>query len=156
VAAFDLFRQARARLILCTGGKGGYGEGTASDAEEARTLLESFGVPEQAILVETNSTTMVEMAGACRKLLESKHVRRLFLVGTARHLPLAMAVFGRECFDVELFPVPIGFMYPDKPELHGADVLRSCLPTADHLFKSEQVIREYLQLLYYRIRKGPR
>ena len=147
VAAFDLFRQGRARLLLCTGGKEGSGERAVSDAEETRTLLESFGVPEQAILVETNSTTMVEMAGACRKLLESKHVRRLFLVGTARHLPMTVAVFGRECFDVELFPVPIGFIYPDKPEVDGVGVLRSCVPTADHLFKSEQILREYLQML---------
>jgi uncharacterized SAM-binding protein YcdF (DUF218 family) len=151
-SAFELFRQGKAPLLLCTGGKGESGERTVSEADDMRALMESFGVQHEKILVETNSQTTVECAVSSRPLIESKHIRRLFLVSNALHMPRVMGVFRRQYPSLDLIPAPAAYLYPDQPQGQMGALIEACWPSAEHLFRSEQVLHEYVRLLYCRAR----
>jgi len=150
--AFELFRQGRAPLILCSGGMAEQGGRTTSEAEETRSLLQSLGVPDQVLLVETNGLNMSDSSVRCRPLLEARKVRRALLVTSALQMPRAMEVFRRQYPAMDIVPVPTAYLFPEKQKLAVADILMGCVPTAEHLLITEQSLKEYAELLSLRVR----
>jgi uncharacterized SAM-binding protein YcdF (DUF218 family) len=150
--AFELFRTKKGAFILCAGGKAEPGIRETSEAEDMRALLGSFGVPSEAILVETNSLSTFENARNCQPMIEAKGVHRMLLVTSAVHMPRALAVFRRQFPQVEVIPAPTDYMFTDKPNIPPRELLEGFVPSADHLVRMEQTLHEYIGLLYYRWR----
>ena len=115
-------------------------------------MLASFGVAEQAIQVETNSLTIVDAALNSRSVIESKHLRRVLLVTTALQMPRAVGVFRQQYPDLTIIPAPTAYLFPEKAAQSWRAAVERCIPSADHLLMSEQIVREYTELLYCRIR----
>jgi uncharacterized SAM-binding protein YcdF (DUF218 family) len=99
-----LQRNAQLR-ILFTGGEGTlFGTGP-SEAERARLLFDSLGVPRQRVLYESASRTTYENAVFTARLAEVDRGRRWLLVTSAYHMPRSMATFVKAGWNVTAYPV---------------------------------------------------
>jgi len=145
--AFRLYRAGKAPLILVSGGDVPmFGKGIQTESESARSILEEWGVPESAILVETRSKDTEENARFSRELLAPKGIHRVLLVTSASHMPRAFASFRKLGLDV--LPCPTDYLtgWPT------GDLPFQFLPEPDALNDSARALREYIGLLVYRLR----
>lgn len=144
---FRLYRAGKAPLILISSGIVPiYGASTESEAEAARTILEEWGVPESAILVETKSQSTHENAVFSSRMLAARGIHRGLLVTSASHMPRAYGCFRKA--GIEVVPAPADFLTGWAPP--GLPLL--LLPSADALYDSATALHEYLGLLAYRMR----
>ena len=143
----QLFRAAKAPLVLLTGGNVPMFRGhSVSEALAAKDLLQAWGVPGAAILVETESRNTRENATLSSPILAGKGARRLLLVTSAFHMPRAVAIFRRAGMDVT--PVPTDY----QSGWDDGDLPFRVLPDAESMYKSNLALREWLGLSVYRLR----
>lgn len=129
--------------ILVTGGSVFAGD-AAESAVMARSLREDFGVTPRWI--ETRSRNTWENARYSRQLLTRAGIDRVYLVTHAWHMPRAVASF--EAAGFEVLPAPTVFHTRTDAAASGLDYL----PAIDGLGMSATALREYLGLLWYRLR----
>lgn len=144
--ASKLFRAGKAPLILLTGGNLPFSENRVSESSSAKDVLRDWGVPGDAIVIESNSHNTRENAIMSKPVLESRGARRILLVTSAFHMPRAAAIFHQA--GLEFTPVPTDFQTGrEKP-----DPLFLFLPEAQHLVRSQLAAKEWMGLLIYRLR----
>ena len=85
-----LFRQGRADMLVFTGGLGRAG---ITEAEGMRTLAVSAGVPEDHIVIETDSSTTLENAQLTARLMRERGWNTALVVSDRLHLPRAILAF---------------------------------------------------------------
>jgi uncharacterized SAM-binding protein YcdF (DUF218 family) len=92
VYAARLYALGKAPVILISGGHSG---GASSDAESvhAGALLAGWGIPESAILTETESINTYENAVYSKLMLDQHGLKTVLLVTSAMHMPRALATF---------------------------------------------------------------
>jgi len=147
VEAARRFRQGHAGLVVATGGRV-WGEGV-SEAEDMAAVLDILGVPGEALLLETTSRNTLQNASRTWELLEPRGVRRILLVTSALHMPRARMAFAGAGFDV--LPAPTDH-WATQGRGQGGPWMLGLLPDAENLAQSTRAIREYLGILYYRLR----
>ena len=91
-----LYREGTAPLILMSGG----GAGAITEAAVMRDLAREAGVPNAAVLLETESRNTFENAAYTARLLHGIGKRRIVLVSDRAHLPRASRMFRRAGLDV--------------------------------------------------------
>ena len=142
-----LFKSGKAPFVLLTGGTvPGFGEKLMPEADAAKILLEDWGVPSSAILVETQSRNTHENALYSRPILHAKNARRVLLVTSAFHMPRAFAIFRKEGIDV--IAVPTDYL----SGWEHSDVLYSWIPDAEGLYRFSTAAREWIGLTVYKLR----
>lgn len=142
-----LFKAGKAPLVLLTGGTvPGFGEKLVPEAAAAKTLLQAWGVPAAAILVETQSRNTHENATLSRPILVERSAKRVLLVTSAFHMPRALAIFRKAGIDV--IPIPTDYLAGWEPR----DLLYSWIPDAEGLYRSSTAIREWIGLGVYKFR----
>src|SRR5579863_9436561 len=101
--ARGLFNHGMAPLIITVGGGGGdeYSEGAVG-----RDYLMGAGVPENAIIAETESHNTEESARRIAVIAHANGLKRLLIVSDARHLFRIHQIFAAEGFDVRTSPRP--------------------------------------------------
>lgn len=151
--AYELFRQKKAPVILCTGGKARTGVREFSEAEDMRTMLQSFGVPADAILVEPQALDTFQNATMSRPLLEAAGAKRILLVTTAVHMPRSLEVFRRQLPGYEITPAPTDYEFARIRKLAWDDTIKRLIPSGDNLAVSDETVHEYFGQVYYRFRK---
>jgi uncharacterized SAM-binding protein YcdF (DUF218 family) len=143
--ALRLYRAGKASVLVCTGGGG-----TSEDLSEARVmsrLLQEWGVPAEAILLEEQSLNTRENALYSYPILKARGIRHILLVTSAIHMPRAAAVFKKAGFDVS--PAPADF----RTGWGAGDVgFLDCIPEAVCRMRSDRALREWVGLLVYRLR----
>ena len=147
VQAFRLYRAGKAPLILISGGDVPmFGKGAMTESEAARILLEEWGVPDTAIVVESRSKNTVENARFSHDLLAARGIHTVLLVTSAYHMPRAAGVFRKT--GLEVVPVAAdhvtGWPEPDVPF--------RVLPETGALSDSATALKEYIGLFVYRLR----
>jgi uncharacterized SAM-binding protein YcdF (DUF218 family) len=142
-----LYRAGKAPTVLLSGGNVdflGY-RGTA-EAVAAKELLEQWGVPADAILVEPQSQNTHENAAFSKPILSAHGARKLLLVTSAYHMPRSVAIFRQE--GMQVTPVATDYLTGwGQPEL-----VFQLLPDAEALARSKIALREWMGLIVYRIR----
>jgi len=145
--AMRLYRAGKAPLIVASGGDSPLDPEvrTLHEADEMRSMLEEWGVPDSAILVETTSVNTHENAVFTHQLLESRRINRIILVTSAIHMPRAQATFCKAGFDVTAAPANF---------LSGGAIatIFKWLPTSGAMANSSNVIREWIGMWVYRLR----
>jgi uncharacterized SAM-binding protein YcdF (DUF218 family) len=101
----ELARRFPKARIVFTGGSGNLIETSVPEAPIAGRLLESFGVAQDRITLESASRTTDENATFTRRMVSPKPGERWLLVTSAVHMPRAIGVFRAAGFDVEAYPV---------------------------------------------------
>src|SRR5690606_21114262 len=112
-AAAKLFHARRAPLIVVSGAAL---DGSVSEAQTMARALVRAGVPESAIILETNSHNTRENAVFSSELLKEKGVSRVLLVTSALHMPRAMAVFTKQGVHPIAAPAPPQIVVPQNPD----------------------------------------
>lgn len=142
-----LYRAGKAPVVLLTGGNISFlGNRGTSEALAARDLLEQWGVPSGAILVEPRSQNTHENASFSKPILEARNAHQLLLVTSAFHMPRSVAIFRHE--GMQVTPVPTDFQTGWGDPI----LIFRLIPDAEALGRSKIAIREWLGLTVYRLR----
>jgi uncharacterized SAM-binding protein YcdF (DUF218 family) len=143
-----LYRAGKAPLVEVTGGDSPLLEKARSvhEADEMRSLLDEWGVPDSAIIVEDASVNTHENALFTRRVLEQRGIQHIILVTSAIHMPRAAAAFRKAGFDVEA--APADFLTGWEGDKVGLD----WLPASGALLNSNNAIHEWVGLWVYRLR----
>ena len=145
--AFRLYRAGKAPLILCSGGSNPIsGSGRPAESTVMKALLEEWGVPASAILVEDRSLSTRQNAEFSFEMLGARQMRRILLVTSASHMPRALPVFRRAGFDA--VPAPADF----RTGWGVPDPVSGWMPSAASLDASSTAIKEWIGLAVYRVR----
>jgi uncharacterized SAM-binding protein YcdF (DUF218 family) len=101
--AHSLFSRGLAPLMVTMGGGGGdeFNEGAVG-----RDYLVGAGVPEDAIIAETESRNTQESARRMATIARKNGIHKLLIVSDATHLFRIHAIFSAEGFDVLTSPRP--------------------------------------------------
>ena len=144
--AFRLFKAGKSPLILVTGGNVFAQEGLEAEVVYGKAILANWGIPEDAIMVETKSRNTHQNAIHSLETLKGQGIDKILLVTNAFHMPRAAAVFRHVGFDV----------IPSSSSLSVTDYRRPKLldwwPSLSNLGKAQAVLREKLGLFVYRFR----
>ena len=109
-------------------------------------ILANWGIPEDAIIVETMSRNTHQNAIHSLETLKGQGIDKILLVTDALHMPRAAAVFRHVGFDV----------IPSSSSLSVTNYRRPRLldwwPSLSNLRKAQAVLHEKFGLVVYRFR----
>lgn len=143
--AARLYHAGKAPHILASGGTMPWSQ-AGSEAAIIRDLLLEWGVPAEAILLETESRTTRENALYTRELLAERNLSQVLLVTSAMHMPRSVATFA--ALDIAVIPTPTDITV--TTQLDGT--LLDWLPSSGSLDASSRAIKEYLGMWVYWLR----
>lgn len=146
LTAARLYRTAKAKHILVTGGNLPWQHTLEPEAVLIRDLLVEWEVPADAIVLETDSRNTVENAHLSKVIMEEQGWETALLVTSATHMRRAAALFSKAGMDV--FPVPTDYRVTKSRNVTALD----WLPDVDALKLTTTVIREWAAMLVYRWR----
>ena len=146
IHAYRLYRAGKAPVILISGGNVFPQEGLDPEAVYSRRLLEEFGVPSDAILLESDSRNTHENAVRTRKILGAIGIDQILLVTSGFHMKRAALTFEKSGFDV--IPSPSGISVVDYAQPRFLD----WWPSLGNLKRAQILIHEKIGLMVYRIR----
>jgi uncharacterized SAM-binding protein YcdF (DUF218 family) len=141
--AAQLYGAGKAPLIIACGGRLPWRKKSSAEAPAMAELLREWGVPDEAILLETESRNTYENALYSKRPLEAHGLKHVLLVASALHMPRALALFRASGIDA--VPAPTDFEVVDR----GDRTLMPWLPDAAALEGSTRAIKEYLGLGVY-------
>ena len=154
VYAAWLYKQGVADNLLLSGG--GFDRiGVDMEAVGMASLLELFGVPAEALWLETDSRNTYENALFSAAILEEQGIEEIVLVTSAFHMPRSVAIFERQGFTV--IPAPSDFIATESDweqwrEGNWQVRVLSLLPQASYLDDTTKVVKEYIGIVIYRLR----
>lgn len=141
--AARLYDAKRAPLIVVSGA---FLEGEQSEAQVMARALADQGVPDSAIIIESESLTTRQNAVFTGRELRERNIHTLLVVTSALHMPRAMAAFRKQGFDAIAAPSPPQIVVPDDPDFSF------WLPNWRALQASRSIIKEYVGMLVYWVR----
>ena len=150
--AARLYRAGKAPLVIISAGNVWGGQRRPSAAEATRVVLNAFGVPDDAIVIEKRSRNTRQNALFTKELAARRGIERVLLTTSASHMPRAEAAFRRAGLDVvpaatDYRPIPPAYRGPRRTPL-----ILGLLPRVGALKSSSQALKEHLGLLVYRLR----
>lgn len=134
--ALELYRQARAPILVLSGGAG--------EAAEMADRLALQGVPASALRTEPDSTTTYQNAAYSALILNREHRHHILLVTSIVPMRRAAACFAQLGLDVT--PAPIFDANGDP--ISGPQ----WWPQRAVLFQSRRYLHEYFGMLAYKLR----
>lgn len=134
--AFELYRAARAPIILLSGGAG--------EAAEMAQQLELQGVPASVLRIEPDSATTYQNAAYSTLILNREHLHRILLVTSIVPMRRAAACFEQQGLDV----VPASVIDANQGPIRSA----AWWPQGSVLFRSRRYLHEYIGMLFYKLR----
>ena len=143
--AARLYRAGKAPVVMASGGALPWAN-VPAEAPFIVALLEEWGVPKEAILMEAASPNTRENAVNSKRLADERGIRTVLLVTSALHMPRAAATF--ETAGLRVIPAPTDYHVAYRNALNVFDLL----PNADALAATTAGLKEYVGLLYYRWR----
>lgn len=146
--AARLYRAGKADWVFAVGGNLPWLGGARPEAELVRDLLVEWGVPGEAILLETTSRSTRDNAVFAAEFAASQGWEKLLLVTSASHMARAVGAFRAAGLDV--IPSPTDYaIVPSVPM--PLDIL-DFLPTAGALAQTSKAMHEVIGRRYYRWR----
>ena len=108
--AAALYRAGRTPVLVLTG------TGIGGDSAPAMRdfALKKLGVPAEAMLLESVSTTTRENLVRAAELLREKRMREVLLVTSASHMGRALRAARRAAPEITWVPVPVDDVGPSK------------------------------------------
>lgn len=141
--AARLYHAGRAPLVIVSGAAL---DGSVAESQIMANALRQQGVPDDAIVQESNSLTTYENALYTARLLNDRKLDRVLIVTSALHMPRAMGVFRKQGVDSVPAGSPPQIVVPDDP------AFSFWLPDARVLSASRSIVKEYVGMLVYWLR----
>ena len=140
--AYELWRDGRARRVLLSAGDLRPQAGVPTEAERLAARLTRWGVPADALLLETRSRNTRENAVETARIAAEHGLSSLVLVTSAAHMDRALGCFRAAGLAPDALPV----------DFRGGDGRgASWLPRAEALERSTQALRERAGRIVYRL-----
>ena len=145
--ASRLYRAGKAPIVVVSGGDNPLvSDGSHShESDEMLALLEEWGVPNSAILVDGASINTRENAVFSRRLLEPKSINHILLVTSAMHMPRAVGSFRKVGFNVDAAPADFRSGWSDPKGVFG------WVPSPGALANSTESVHEWFGLVVYKL-----
>ena len=140
--AARLYRAGKAPVIVASGGTLPWRDQRFREAEAMQSLLTTWGVPADAVLLESQSASTYQNATNTSKIAERRGFDRVLLVTSALHMRRALATF--RAAGVSAVPAAT-----DYRVVHGRTTLLDVVPDAGALRASTAAIREYVGYVVY-------
>ncbi|MDQ8188295.1 YdcF family protein, partial [Pelagicoccus sp. SDUM812002] len=141
--AARLFKAGKAPRVIVTSG-GGFSDRPHSQAMSS--FLEELGVPRENIIEESQAENTYQHTVYLKPIFEERGITSVILVTSAWHMRRSMAVFESNIDGIEITPFAVD-------SLNGKyNTLLDYLPTAEGLYKSTKILREYIGFLVYDFR----
>lgn len=152
IYAAELYKKGLAPYIIVSAGPRIGEDINTVEAEDIKRVLVLLNVPETAIIIEPNSSTVRESAIETYEILEEKGLEpTVILVTSAIRIRRASLTFTD--LDIKTIPAPTDFNtvnpYADSSYRF---VLADFLPNTEALVLTTDVWEEYLVLFYYFLR----
>jgi uncharacterized SAM-binding protein YcdF (DUF218 family) len=144
--AVDLYKTSRIKKILLSGGSGSEIKPEYKEMEYISDYLKQVGLPEEDILVESNSRNTHENAKFVAKMIDRKEGNYL-LITSAFHMRRAEGCFKKEGIKVVSWPVDRMSM-PEDEEMNIKNLI---LPSVDYLLGWTLLLKEIFGYEIYRI-----
>ena len=147
----ELYRAGKAPIVILSGGQMPWAKDRPSLSQGMAEVIELMGVPESAIIKETDSANTYENAVDVAKILKVRHIGRILLVTSAMHMPRALALFKHQ--RVGVIAAPCDFKTLSSSEASDAGSWQgrtiNLLPDADSLELTSNAWKEYLGIAVY-------
>lgn len=156
IQAVRLYRLGKAPKLLLSGGRIQWQASAVpvvSEAEDMKILLELFGIPNTALILEPDSLNTYQNAINSQRLFAKNQIKRILLVTSAFHMPRSLAIFQK--LGIDAIPAPTDFRTIALPEDQTESLqqwLLNLLPSADNLNNTSVGLKEYIGLWVYRWR----
>ncbi len=147
-----LFHQSKAPRIICTGNVATGGFAARPVSEDMADLLETLGVPKEAIITETKSGNTHEHAKNLYPVFQERGFTNVLLVTSAMHMPRSIGVFRRLCPGIEFIPAPTDFQVTERIPKPWYSEVATIIPTPRNLSDFSEAMHEYLGIAYYKLR----
>ena len=141
-----LFHNNVSSRLVFTGGSGAPFSPGPPESRYMKRLALRLGVPEEAILIETNSRTTYENAVRTNALLGNA---KILVVSSARHLLRSIALFRKQGFEVEGYPC--GYLARNRPFTYGNITPFDLLPSLRALSQTTAALHEFVGIIVYRL-----
>lgn len=141
-----LYRTGKVTHVLAAGGRLPWIGARRSEAEAMRDLLEEWGVPRAAIVLEGQSQNTRENAAGAARVIRERGWSRVLLVTSAAHMPRAVEAF--RAVGIEVVASATDYRYAGPSPLDVLDFL----PSAAALAQTTSVVHEVIGRWVYRWR----
>ncbi len=143
---FRLYIAGKAPIIIVAGGNVyRQNEGIREEAHYIGEILVSWGVPEDAIIMEGQSRNTYENSLGTKLILDKLGLDKILLVTSALHMPRAAATFSQT--GLEVIPSPSDYsMDSNRPRI------LEWWPTLGNMSKAQDLLHEVLGIQMYRLR----
>jgi uncharacterized SAM-binding protein YcdF (DUF218 family) len=151
--AASLYHDGVADTLLLTGGK--YPGSPSSEGERMAEAMRLLGVPEEAMLLETESLNTYENAILSKPILQAQGADTVLLITSALHMPRSVAIFEKQGIPVIPAPTDYEFLQADWQATGSEEWLfyaMNFMPDADSLELTTQTLKEYVGILVYGLR----
>ena len=150
----ELYRKGKAPLVIASGGRIDWRGSGAPESGDMAVILETLGVPKDAILQDPTSLNTYENAVNVRQILRSRGIGRVLLVTSAFHMPRSLLIFKRQ--GIEAIAAPTDFLVTQaelrEPNSSIQSTVLNVLPDAERLQRSTRALKEYIGIVIYRLR----
>jgi len=153
--AARIYREGKAAHILLSGGEITWMNNTSSTpADEMADILQSLGVPMDALWLENKSQNTHENAVFSKVILDEKGIKKILLITSAMHMPRAVALFQK--LGLEVIPLPVDYSVTQSNfSFNNQDWLGQVfglLPSTGNLSATTNALKEYLGIFTYWLR----
>ena len=147
--AARLYKAGKAPVVILSGGAGiNPTDDMESESSAIAILLKDFGVPESAIILESESRNTHENAVMTKTILDEKNLNKILLVTSALHIPRAMMIF--QANGIEAIPATTDYEIFRNPM---TPMLLRILPDTRALERGTRAFKEYLGTLAYGLQR---
>ncbi|HAE05696.1 MAG TPA: hypothetical protein DCG18_02835 [Richelia sp.] len=151
IYAAQLYRQKKAPTIILSGGRLDWHESITPESTDMAVVLNSFGVPQKAIIEEPNSLNTYQNARNVRKIADKNGIKKIILITSAVHMPRSLLIFKRQGMNV--IPAPTDFLVSEE-KIRGLGItpkaaILSLIPDVNNLHELTLALKEYLGILIY-------
>ncbi|GFE71288.1 YdcF family protein [Chroococcus sp. FPU101] len=154
IYAAKLYLTEKAPLIIAAGGRIKWLSTEQPESADMGQLLELMGVPNSAIIQESESLNTYENAVNVKKIVDERGIKKILLVTSALHMPRSLAIFKHQGIEAIAAPTDFLVSYPDLESLNQSlpAILLNLIPNANYLEQTTKAIKEYIGIYIYHLK----
>ncbi len=154
--AAQLYKAGAAPLIILSGGNMSYSqERSTTPAQEMQAMLVDLGVPQEALVLQSQSQNTAEDAYFTSAILAEKQIRTVILVTSAAHMERALMMFASP--EISIIPAPTDYNVTQRSRENlmrwdWKTILTHVMPDGGNIARTNLILHEYLGIFFYRVK----
>jgi len=154
--AAQLYKAGAAPLIILSGGNMSYSqERSTTPAQEMQAMLVGLGVPQEALVLQSQSQNTAEDAYFTSAILTEKQIRTVILVTSAAHMERALMMFASP--EISIIPAPTDYNVTQRSwenlmRWDWKTILTHVMPDGGNIARTNLILHEYLGIFFYRVK----